>query len=212
MELPAAQPLKFIRGLGCRNSFGTPNQRGCVKSALLARIVGEQRALPNPYGQHALLHLAKLKSLHRLRKEPDRMRRQLAVMPNQHAVPVNLVRIANLWHQKRELLRHASSLVQHDRTPVPGHACQARMPLPAPWLVCAQLLPVGAIEPGTGPCKVVSRMKLPRATKRGGSIAQRFNHQRSRRSAFRTCLRRVRAMGSEGKQNDGRDAAYGQIA
>src|ERR1019366_6729589 len=82
MELSTAQPLKLIRGLGSRNGFGTSDQWGGIETALLARIVGEQWALPNAHRQDALLHLtdyrAKFKGLHRLRNVPDGVRGHLS--------------------------------------------------------------------------------------------------------------------------------------
>src|SRR5580698_7262070 len=151
MKLSAAQPLKLIRVLSRRNGFGTPDHWGNIKTALLTGIVREQRSLPNAHSQDALLHFSKVKGLHRLRNIPDRARWQLAVTPDERAVPIDFVWIVDIGHQERKLLGHASSSrgsIERDRTPVPGKTCEVRMPLLTPRLVRAELLPVRAIERG----------------------------------------------------------------
>src|ERR1700722_40110 len=118
----------------------------------------------------------------------------------------------DLGHQKRKLLGYPRGSDERDRTPVPGKTCEVGVALLAPWLVCAEQLPVRTVERGTCPCGIVSRMELPWATECESSLAEVLNNERSTRRALRACLHRVHPRGGEDKQNHGSYAAQGKIA
>ena len=63
---------------------------------------------------------------------------------------------------------------------IPGKAGVAGMALRAPGLVGGELLPMGVVEAGRGPRRVVADVKLPRAVERRRAFAEAVNDQRMR--------------------------------
>ena len=212
MKLAAAEPLIVICGGSDGNGFRTADQRGSFKTAALPGIVGEQGGLPNADGENALLDGAEIENLQRLRDVPHGAWRKLAVAADERAVPIDFVGIANFGEEKEHLPGRTWAWGERDGTPVPGEICQVRVALFTPRLVRVELFPLRGVERGTGPCGIVSRVKLPWPIERERSLAEAFNRDRGDWCGHLACLVRMRHEGGDGEQSDGGQAAEGKLA
>src|SRR6202000_1755195 len=98
-----------------------------------------------------------------------------------------------------------------DTTPVQGNAGETGVPLPAPRLVCGELLPVRAVESRSCPCRIVSRMKLPGTAERDSPLTETFDDDGGRYSPC-AHLHRMQPRGCEGKHRNSGNAGQVQDA